>query len=108
MPVPHDLTVARSRIEKVKHLDTMTFKAKPQLQRIQADVGELNSKFCKLQDEYHSKKKDLHEIEQDMAAALAHKQETRRVSQAATGKSETAQKEMSELKEQEKELSESV
>lgn len=50
----------------------------------------------------------MHEIEQDMAAALAHKQETRRVSQAATGKSETAQKEMSELKEQEKELSESV
>lgn len=118
----HGLTVDHPRIKNAEHLDTETKKAKTaaesareeqrieeqQLKEVQDAVDELDRKVCDLQDEYHSKKKELQGVEQDTAAAISRQQDAEREAQAATERAEAAQKKVSALEKEEKELSERV
>lgn len=93
----HGLTVDHPRIENAEHLDTATKKAKTaaesareeqrieeqQLKEAQHAVDELDRKVCDLQDEFHSKKKELQGLEQDIAALSSRKQDIEREITAA-------------------------
>lgn len=54
-----------------------------QLKEVQDAVDELDRKVCDLQDEFHSKKKELQGLEQDIAALSSRKQDIERATQAA-------------------------